>query len=48
MQLGVRGFGGRALVRGAVLFAAWAVIMFRCVRAVHKREIVWPGHDEDT
>ena len=31
----------------AVLFVAWAFIGFRCVRAVHKREIVWPGHDED-
>ncbi|KAK0648190.1 voltage-dependent anion channel, partial [Cercophora newfieldiana] len=34
-------------VMTAVLFAAWAFILFRCIRAVHKREIVWPGHDED-
>jgi tellurite resistance protein TehA-like permease len=32
----------------AVLFVAWAFILFRCVKAVRKREIVWPGHDEDT
>src|SRR4051812_37335841 len=34
-------------VMAAVLFVAWAFIAFRSVRAVHKREIVWPGHDED-
>ncbi|KAK3388470.1 voltage-dependent anion channel-domain-containing protein [Sordaria brevicollis] len=31
-----------------LLVAAWAYIGFRCVRAVRGREIVWPGHDEDT
>ncbi|KAK3317488.1 voltage-dependent anion channel [Cercophora scortea] len=30
------------------LFLAWGFIGFRCVRAVVKREIVWPGHDEDS
>ena len=31
----------------AGLFVAWLFIAFRCVRAVYRREIVWPGHDED-
>lgn len=30
------------------LVLAWAFIGYRCVRAVMKREIVWPGHDEDS
>lgn len=30
------------------LVLAWAFIGYRCVRAVVKREIVWPGHDEDS
>ena len=30
------------------LFIVWAFVAFRCVRAVIKREIVWPGHDEDS
>ncbi|KAL2129902.1 hypothetical protein VTI74DRAFT_7161 [Chaetomium olivicolor] len=32
----------------ALLFLAWAFIAFRCIRAVYRREIVWPGHDEDS
>lgn len=31
-----------------LLFLAWAFIAFRCIRAVYRREIVWPGHDEDS
>ncbi|KAK3950632.1 voltage-dependent anion channel-domain-containing protein [Pseudoneurospora amorphoporcata] len=30
------------------LVLAWAFIGYRCVRAVVRREIVWPGHDEDS
>ncbi|KAF4332506.1 c4-dicarboxylate transporter malic acid transporter [Fusarium beomiforme] len=37
-----------ATVMTLSLFLAWAFIAFRCVRAVYKREIVWPGHDEDS
>jgi tellurite resistance protein TehA-like permease len=32
----------------ALLFAAWAFIVFRCIRAVYKKEIVWPCHYEDS
>lgn len=31
-----------------VLVIAWLVIAWRCVMAVIHREIVWPGHDEDS
>lgn len=31
-----------------VLVIAWLVIAWRCVMAVIQREIVWPGHDEDS
>lgn len=31
-----------------VLIVAWLVIAWRCVMAVIHREIVWPGHDEDS
>ncbi|KAJ4420715.1 hypothetical protein N0V82_004154 [Gnomoniopsis sp. IMI 355080] len=31
-----------------VLVIAWLVIAWRCVVAVIHREIVWPGHDEDS
>lgn len=31
-----------------VLVIVWLVIAWRCVWAVIKREIVWPGHDEDS
>ncbi|KAK3361911.1 voltage-dependent anion channel-domain-containing protein [Lasiosphaeria ovina] len=37
-----------ASVMTALLFLAWLVIGYRCVRAVYRREIVWPGHDEDS
>ncbi|KAK0737938.1 voltage-dependent anion channel [Schizothecium vesticola] len=37
---------GTVMTVGLVL--AWALIAWRCVRAVYKREIVWPGHDEDS
>ena len=35
-------------VMTVLLFLAWAIIAFRCIRAVYRREIVWPGHDEDS
>ncbi|KAK3346525.1 voltage-dependent anion channel-domain-containing protein [Lasiosphaeria hispida] len=35
-------------VMTVLLVAAWAFIGFRCIRAVYQREIVWPGHDEDS
>ncbi|KAK0724976.1 voltage-dependent anion channel-domain-containing protein [Lasiosphaeris hirsuta] len=35
-------------VMTVLLVVAWAFIGFRCVRAVYRREIVWPGHDEDS
>lgn len=46
--LGSRGmlWFGTVLTVGLVL--AWVFIAWRCVRAVYKREIVWPGHDEDS
>lgn len=31
-----------------LLFAAWVFIAFRSIRAVYTREIMWPGHDEDS
>lgn len=31
-----------------VLVVVWAAVAWRCVYGVVKREIVWPGHDEDT
>jgi tellurite resistance protein TehA-like permease len=45
--VGSQGLLWTSTVMTAVLFVAWAFILFRCIRAVHKREIVWPGHDED-
>ncbi|KAJ9141676.1 C4-dicarboxylate transporter/malic acid transporter [Pleurostoma richardsiae] len=30
-----------------VLFVVWAFVAVRCVRAVLRREILWPGKDED-
>ncbi|KAK4447329.1 putative malic acid transport protein [Podospora aff. communis PSN243] len=45
--VGSQGVLWTSTVMTAVLFVAWAFILFRCVRAVRKREIVWPGHDED-
>lgn len=46
--LGSRGmlWFGTVLTVGLVL--AWVFIAWRCVRAVYRREIVWPGHDEDS
>ncbi|KAK4207447.1 voltage-dependent anion channel [Rhypophila decipiens] len=35
-------------VMTACLFVAWIVIAARCLRAVRRREIMWPGHDEDS
>ncbi|KAK3313034.1 c4-dicarboxylate transporter malic acid transport [Apodospora peruviana] len=35
-------------VMTALLFLAWAFIAIRCAMAVRKREIMWPGHDEDS
>lgn len=31
-----------------VLVMAWLFVAWRCVWAVMRREIVWPGHDEDS
>lgn len=31
-----------------LLVAVWLFVVYRCIRAVYKREIVWPGHDEDS
>ncbi|KAH8891437.1 hypothetical protein GQ53DRAFT_746550 [Thozetella sp. PMI_491] len=31
-----------------ILLVVWAIVACRCVRAVIRREIVWPGHDEDS
>lgn len=31
-----------------VLVIAWLVVFWRCIWAVIRREIVWPGHDEDS
>lgn len=46
--LGSEGVLWFSTVMTAFLFLAWAFIAFRCVRAVYMREIVWPGHDEDS
>jgi tellurite resistance protein TehA-like permease len=46
--LGSEGMMWFSTVMAAVLFLAWLFIFFRCIRAVYKREIVWPGHDEDS
>ncbi|KAK0673563.1 voltage-dependent anion channel-domain-containing protein [Cercophora samala] len=35
-------------VMTVLLVVAWGFIGFRCAVAVYKREIVWPGHDEDS
>lgn len=31
-----------------ILIAVWLFVAWRCVWAVVRREIVWPGHDEDS
>ncbi|ROV97411.1 hypothetical protein VMCG_06942 [Cytospora schulzeri] len=31
-----------------LLVICWLFVLFRCVWGVMKREIVWPGHDEDS
>ncbi|OIW23560.1 C4-dicarboxylate transporter/malic acid transport protein [Coniochaeta ligniaria NRRL 30616] len=31
-----------------LLVVVWLFVGYRCIRAVYKREIVWPGHDEDS
>ncbi|KAB5525645.1 voltage-dependent anion channel [Coniochaeta sp. 2T2.1] len=31
-----------------LLVAMWVFVCFRSIRAVYRREIVWPGHDEDS
>ncbi|KAK4132166.1 hypothetical protein BT67DRAFT_92166 [Trichocladium antarcticum] len=46
--LGSGGILWLSTVMTALLFLAWAFIVFRCLRAVYRREIVWPGHDEDS
>lgn len=35
-------------VLSVVLVAVWLFIAWRCAWAVYQREIVWPGHDEDS
>jgi C4-dicarboxylate transporter/malic acid transport protein len=35
-------------VMTALLVLVWLFVLVRCIRAVYKREIVWPGHDEDS
>ncbi|KAK0701149.1 voltage-dependent anion channel-domain-containing protein [Apiosordaria backusii] len=35
-------------VMTVLLVVAWGFIGFRCAVAVYRREIVWPGHDEDS
>ncbi|KAM7189073.1 Voltage-dependent anion channel domain containing protein [Naviculisporaceae sp. PSN 640] len=35
-------------VMTAGLVLAWLIIGARCLHAVRKREIMWPGHDEDS
>lgn len=46
--LGNQGILWFSTVMTVLLFLAWAFIAFRCIRAVYRREIVWPGHDEDS
>jgi tellurite resistance protein TehA-like permease len=46
--LGSAGMMWFSTVMTALLVVAWAFIAFRCIRAVYRREIVWPGHDEDS
>ena len=48
LAFGSKGILWVATVKTVFLFVAWAFIGFRCIRAVYKREIVWPGHDEDS
>ncbi|KAK4204656.1 voltage-dependent anion channel-domain-containing protein [Triangularia verruculosa] len=35
-------------VMTVLLVVAWGFISYRCAVAVYRREIVWPGHDEDS
>lgn len=37
-----------ASVLTVLLVVVWAIVGARCAWAVQKREIVWPGHDEDS
>ena len=46
--LGSEGMLWFSTVMTVLLFLAWAFTAFRCIRAVYRREIVWPGHDEDS
>ncbi|GAB1318240.1 Voltage-dependent anion channel-domain-containing protein [Madurella fahalii] len=45
--LGSEGLLWFSTVMTVLLFLGWVFVAFRCIRAVYKREIVWPGHDED-
>ncbi|KXX77499.1 putative malic acid transport protein [Madurella mycetomatis] len=45
--LGSRGLLWFSTAMTVLLFLVWTFVAFRCIRAVYKREIVWPGHDED-
>lgn len=45
--LGSEGLLWFSTVMTVLLFLVWIFVAFRCIRAVYRREIVWPGHDED-
>lgn len=46
--VGSQGLLWFSTVLTVLLVIVWAFIGLRCVWAVMKREIVWPGHDEDS
>lgn len=47
-SLGSEGLLWLSSVMTICLVIAWVFIAVRCLRAVHRREIMWPGHDEDS
>ena len=48
LAFGSEGILWLSTVMTVVLVLVWAFLVWRCTRAVMKREIVWPGHDEDS
>jgi tellurite resistance protein TehA-like permease len=46
--LGNEGVLWMATVLTVVLVVVWALLAVFCVRAVIKKQIVWPGRDEDS
>lgn len=46
--VGSEGLLWLSTVLSIVLVIVWLFIAWRCVWAVYQREIVWPGHDEDS